>query len=153
RDGSVLVAGMRGYETVLRLFRPSGSLARSFGKHGSIHIRGVEIERVMQQRSGGIVVLGVSTCLPSECGYLYRNLQVIRLSSKGKVLRHLNVSHEAWELDSAGMGPTGNVVVSGLDWELGYPSWDAFLANGKVDRGFKGKLTSDSEEVPVASDI
>ena len=106
-DGALVVAGSRGRGTTVLRYGADGARDRGFGENGSVRLPRVAVEKVLQQPQGGIVVLGITSCPRASCGYLYNNLQVVRLAADGRILRHLNVSHEAWHFSSAAVGPRG----------------------------------------------
>ncbi len=140
--GGVIVGGTRGRKVVLLRYRADGSRDRSFGDRGiALVTYGGPIEGVMIQPRGQVIALGTSSCTPSHCGFIYRNLDVLRYSPRGKRLHWYRLSKEAWYLHAAAMDPRGGFLIAGGVSDLGYETYDRFRPSG----AFAGAVRQDVE--------
>jgi uncharacterized delta-60 repeat protein len=161
RSGAVLVGGKRGSNAILRRYRADGEADRGFGGKGRVVLtEGGPVERLLIQPGGQIVALATRTCLPSHCGYVYRNLWVKRLAPGGKLLHRYQLSEEAWQLKAVGMDARGGFIVAGHIWDLEYETYDRFRPSGAFERCIcrDVKLTihyeeTDEEWEPEISDL
>jgi uncharacterized delta-60 repeat protein len=129
--GGLIVGGNRGKRVVLLRYRADGTRDVRFGQRGTALVTfGGPLESVMLQPRGQIVALGTTSCTPDFCGYLYRNLDVMRYTASGKLLHEYRLSKEEWFFHAAAVDSRGGFMVAGRADDLANETFDRFRPSG-----------------------